>query len=72
MYIEIEVWVILIEADPHLAPFSFRLACNAFRTVIGRRQTKYGNVLEWVDEEIRQLDHLRKIRHGRLSRIKCA
>ena len=32
-----------------------RLAVNAFRNVMGKRQSKFGKVIKWLDERIRVL-----------------
>jgi hypothetical protein len=34
---------------------SYRLAVNAFRIVMGKKQSKFGQVIEWLDKKIEGL-----------------
>ncbi|KAI0189400.1 hypothetical protein EV127DRAFT_109620 [Xylaria flabelliformis] len=45
------------------------LAYNAFHVVLGRKQSKYGEVLTWLSAESVKLSLLKDIRHGRVQTI---
>ncbi|KAI0459429.1 hypothetical protein F5B21DRAFT_301660 [Xylaria acuta] len=45
------------------------LAYGAFHQVLGRKQSKYGEVLAWLKAESVKLSLLKDIRHGRVQTI---
>ncbi|KAI2629861.1 hypothetical protein GGR54DRAFT_282630 [Hypoxylon sp. NC1633] len=55
----------------HLLTDSSRLAYNAFRRVLERKQAKYGTTLGWLKAEIKKLGMHKDIRQGRVTQLTC-
>ena len=78
------VSVSLSFAGPHMAPRSlnhvgrfrgtrltaeYRLATTAFRTILGKKQSRYGEVLAWLDVAIGQSAARNRKEAYRLNRV---
>jgi hypothetical protein len=47
----------------------YRLAMNAFRDVLRRRQSKYGKLLEWIEGRIQRLRTKEAAMCGRMEGV---